>query len=150
MNGKVALITGASMGIGRATALAFANAGASIAAIDINESEGEDIASKIVAAGGACIYVKADVSQAAEMENAVAVTVAQYKRLDYAANDAGIDIESLVESDHRTATLSEEMFDKVLAVNLKGIFLSMKYEIRQMLKQGRGGSIVNVASVAAL
>ncbi len=144
LDGKVALVTGAGSGIGRATALAFARDGAKVVAADIVVEGGEETASLIREAGGEATFVKADVSQAADVEALVARVVSTYGRLDCAHNNAGI--EGMMAS---TADQTEAMWDRVIAVNLTGVWLCMKYEIPQMLKQG-GGAIVNTASGAGL
>jgi NAD(P)-dependent dehydrogenase (short-subunit alcohol dehydrogenase family) len=143
-SGKSVLVTGAAGGIGRAAALAFAREGARVAVIDVDAKGGEETVAQIAQAGGDAFFFKADVSQSAQVESMVAAVVERYGRLDCAFNNAGIEIEHLplAESDEAT-------FDRVMSVNVKGVWLCMKYEIRQMLKQG-GGAIVNTASVAGL
>jgi NAD(P)-dependent dehydrogenase (short-subunit alcohol dehydrogenase family) len=141
--GKVVLVTGASTGIGRATALAFGRSGAKLVLGDLDEKAGET-AALIVEAGGQAIFVKADVSQAASVEALVEAAVQAHGRLDVAFNNAGLL--------PRTADLADmelEDFDRTIAVDLRGVFLCLKYEIGQMLKNG-GGAIVNTASVAGL
>jgi NAD(P)-dependent dehydrogenase (short-subunit alcohol dehydrogenase family) len=142
--GKVVLVTGAAGGIGRAASLAFVREGARVAVCDISAAGGEETVAMIRDAGGEALFIKADVSREAEVEALVAQTVSAYGRLDCAFNNAGIEEESkpLGEAD-------EALFDRIMAVNVKGAWLCMKYEIRQMLKQG-GGAIVNTASVAGL
>jgi NAD(P)-dependent dehydrogenase (short-subunit alcohol dehydrogenase family) len=142
--GKVVLVTGAAGGIGRAAALAFAREGARVAVCDISAAGGEETVAMIRQAGGEALFIKADVSREAEVESLVAQTVSTFGRLDCAFNNAGIEEESkpLGETD-------EALFDRIMAVNVKGAWLCMKHEIRQMLKQG-GGAIVNTASVAGL
>jgi NAD(P)-dependent dehydrogenase (short-subunit alcohol dehydrogenase family) len=142
--GKSILVTGAAGGIGRAAALAYAQAGARLTLSDVSTAGGEESAAMIVEAGGEAIFVKADVAKAAEVEALIDKAVAAYGRLDCAFNNAGIEIEHLPLADS-----DEEIFDKIMNVNVKGVWLCMKYEIRQMLKQG-GGSIVNTSSVAGL
>lgn len=143
-DGKVALVTGGSSGIGRVTAVAFAKEGARVAIGDIAVEGGEETLKMIKDAGGEAIFIKADVSKAAEVEVMVQKTIDAYGRLDCAFNNAGIagDVAFIANS-------SEEHWDHVIAVNLKGVYLCMKYEIPQMLKQGKG-AIVNMASVAGL
>ena len=144
LTNKVTLITGAGAGIGRAAALAFAQAGARLALVDVNEEAGATTATLIREAGGEAIFVRADVRQAAEVARMVQATVAHFGRLDCAFNNAGIEGPPT-----RTADTPEADFDQIIAVNLKGVWLCMKYEIQQMLAQG-GGVIVNTASVAGL
>jgi NAD(P)-dependent dehydrogenase (short-subunit alcohol dehydrogenase family) len=144
LDGKVALVTGAGSGIGRATALTFAREGAKVVVADIIAEGGEETVRMVKAAGGEALFVKTDVSKAAEVEALITKVVQTYGRLDCAFNNAGI--EGVFVS---TAECSEENWDRTLAINLKGVWLCMKYEIPQMLKQG-GGAIVNTASVAGL
>jgi len=138
--GKVALVTGAAGGMGRATAQAFAAAGAKVVAADIAADEGEQTAKLIRGNGGEAVFVRTDVSDAADVEAAVATAVNEYGGLDCAANMAAIETETTFLADCEEAT-----FDRLVAVNLRSIFLCLKYEIRAMLQQG-GGSIVNIAS----
>ena len=142
--GKVALVTGAASGIGRASALAFARAGAKTVIADVVVEGGEETVRMIKAAGGDALFVRVDVSQAAEVETLIQKIVERYGRLDYAHNNAGIEGEGAP-----TADCTEENWDRIININLKGVWLCMKYAIPQMLKQG-GGAIVNTASVAGL
>ncbi len=144
LEGKIALVTGGGSGIGKASALAFAREGAKVVVADVVVDGGEETLGLIKKAGGEAIFVKADVSKAAEVEALVNKTVEAYGRLDCTHNNAGIE-GSLV----TTTEYTEESWDRVMAINLKGVWLCMKYEIPQMLKQG-GGSIVNTASGAGL
>jgi len=143
-DGKVALVTGAASGIGRASALAFAREGAKTVVADILVEGGEETVRLIKEAGGEALFVKTDVSKAAEVEALIQKVVDIYGRLDYAHNNAGIEGTMAP-----TADCTEENWDRTININLKGIWLCMKYEIPQMLKQG-GGAIVNTASVAGL
>src|SRR5438552_15072005 len=142
--GKVALVTGAASGIGRASALAFAREGAKTVVADVLVKGGEETARTIKEAGGDALFVRTDVSKAAEVETLIQKIVETYGRLDYAHNNAGI-----AGADAPTADCTEENWDHTIAINLKGVWLCMKYEIAQMLKQG-GGAIVNTASAAGL
>jgi NAD(P)-dependent dehydrogenase (short-subunit alcohol dehydrogenase family) len=144
VEGKVALVTGGGSGIGRATALAFAREGAKVVVADVVAEGGEETVRLIKAAGGEAIFVKADVATAAEVEALVKKAVDTYGRLDCAFNNAGIEGEI-----GQTADCTEENWDRVVDIDLKGVWLCMKYEIPQMLKQG-SGAIVNTASVAGL
>ena len=142
--GKAALITGAGSGIGRASALAFAREGAKVVVADIAVEGGEETVRLIQAAGGEACFVKADVAQASQVEVLVDKAVTAYGRLDYAHNNAGV-----LGSRASTADCTEEEWDRIIAINLKGIWLCMRSEIPQMLEQG-GGAIVNTASAAGL
>ncbi|MDY7005569.1 MAG: SDR family oxidoreductase [Cyanobacteriota bacterium] len=142
-NEKVVLVTGGSSGIGKATALIFAQEGAKVVVAGRRVAEGEQTVHEICEIGGDAIFVKTDVSKASEIEALVNKTVDIYGRLDCAFNNAGVaKIASLINS-------SEEDWEYTLNINLKGTWLSMKYEIAEMLKHGRG-AIVNMASVAGV
>jgi len=142
--GKVAVVTGSASGIGRASALAFASNGAKTVVADVSIEGGEETVRMIKATGGDAFFVRADVSKAAAVEMLIHKVVETYGRLDYAHNNAGI-----VGTVAPTADSTEEDWDRTIAVNLKGVWLCMKYEIPQMLKHG-AGTIVNTASVAGL
>jgi len=144
LTGKVAFITGASTGIGRATAIAYGKVGACVAVVDTNNDAGMMTALQVVEAGGKARFFKCDVSNAAEVKKAVEDTVKEFGRIDYAFNNAGIEGEQ-----GATPDCTEENWNKVINVNLKGVWLCMKYQIPQMLKQG-GGSIINCSSIAGL
>ena len=143
-DGKVALVTGASSGIGRATAMAFSREGAKVVAADVVTEGGEETVRIIQDSGGDAIFVKTDVSQANQVESLIKTAVATYGRVDCAHNNAGI--EGAVAQTHEYL---EDAWDSVMSINLKGVWLCMKYEIPQMLSQGNG-AIVNTASVAGL
>lgn len=143
--GKVALVTGAGSGIGRASAQKFAQEGAKVIVADIVAEGGNETVRLIREAGGEATFVKTDVSQAREVEALVSSTVEIYGRLDCAHNNAGIEGNAAP-----LAECSEADFDRVISINLKGIWLCLKYEVIQMLKQGGGGAIVNTSSVAGL
>jgi NAD(P)-dependent dehydrogenase (short-subunit alcohol dehydrogenase family) len=135
--GKVALVTGAAGGMGRATARAFAAAGAAVVAADIAAEGGEETVSLIKKDGGTAVFVRTDVSAAADVSAAVDAAVTNFGGLDCACNAAAIETETTLLAD-----CEEAIFDRLVAVNLKSIFLCLKYEIRAMLERG-GGAIVN-------
>jgi NAD(P)-dependent dehydrogenase (short-subunit alcohol dehydrogenase family) len=140
-DGKVALVTGAAGGMGRAIALSFGAAGASVVAADIAAEGGAETVELIRQAGGQADFVVTDVAEAASVEQLVAQTVGGFGGLDCAVNAAAIELETV-----RLADVEDEVFDRLVAVNLRSIFLCMKHELRAMLAQGRGGAIVNIAS----
>lgn len=142
--GKVAIVTGGGQGIGAAIAHAFAKEKAKVVVSDILAEPGEKVVAGIKKAGGEAIFVKTDVSKAGQVQELVETTVKTFGRLDYAANNAGVLHPWLPATD-----ITEEDFDKTIAVNLKGVWLCMKYEIPEILKAG-GGAIVNVASIAGV
>ena len=142
---KVALVTGGASGIGRATALTFAREGAKLVIADLNEDGGRQTAHRIVEQGGEAIFVQVDVTSASAVEALISKTVQTYGHLDCAHNNAGISGGGRA----LTAEYPEETWHQVIAVNLTGVWLCMKYEIPQMLSQG-SGAIVNTASVAGL
>jgi NAD(P)-dependent dehydrogenase (short-subunit alcohol dehydrogenase family) len=148
--GKVALVTGGASGIGRAACLAFAREGAKvIVSTDSNIAGGEETVQMIKASGGEATFVKCDVTKASDVEAMVAKAVQLYGGLQYAFNNAGIGPDGGREPLVYVADCPEEIWDRTLNINLKGIFLCMKYEIRQMLKQ-KCGAIVNNSSLGAL
>lgn len=144
LEGKVVLVTGAGSGIGRATALTCVREGAKVVAADVEVAGGEATVAQIKQAGGDATFVQADVSLAAAVEALMAQAVATYGRIDCAHNNAGIEGALAM-----TAEYPEDDWDRVIAVNLKGVWLCMKYELPQMLRQG-GGAIVNTSSLAGL
>lgn len=144
--GKVALVTGAASGLGRAAAYAFAARGAKVVVADVDVKGGEATVSHIKNLDEEAIFVKTDVSKSKEVQSLINKTVETYGRLDYAYNNAGINRGIGVP----TADYQEEDWDIVQSINLKGVWLCMKYEIQQMLKQGGKASIVNTASVSGL
>ena len=148
MQGRVALVTGAAGGIGRASALAFAKAGANLVVADINLTRAEETAHLIEETGSAALAIRTDVSQAGSVEALVQTTINHFGRLDYAHNNAGIAYPAITDM-APTAEQSEELFDRIISVNLKGVWLCMKYELPRMVAQG-GGAIVNTSSVLGL
>jgi NAD(P)-dependent dehydrogenase (short-subunit alcohol dehydrogenase family) len=142
--GKVALVTGGGSGIGRATALAFARAGARVAVDDISEEGGRETVRQIAEAGGEAVFILADVTDEAAVAAMVAQTIAAFGRLDCAFNNAGISGGSRPEEEW-----DSEIFNRTFDINAKGVFFCMKHEIPEMLKQG-GGAIVNTSSVAGM
>ena len=144
LTGKVALVTGGGSGIGRASALTFAREGAKVVVADVAVEGGEETVRLIQQHGGEAIFVKTDVARAAEVEALVARAVQTYGRLDCAHNNAGIEGAAATVVDY-----AEDAWERVIAINLKGVWLCMKYEIPQLLKQG-GGALVNTASTAGL
>src|SRR5271154_2029187 len=145
LEGKTALVTGGTSGIGRDTAVLFAKAGAKVVVAGRREVEGNESVELVRAAGGEALFVKTDVSKASEVESLVKKVVEAFSRLDVAFNNAGIEGVWVP-----IISQSEEDWDRTIDINLKGVWLCLKYEIRQMLKQGGGGAIVNMSSVAGL
>ena len=149
-DGKVALVTGGASGIGRATAVAMAREGARVAVADRSEESAAATVALINAAGGQAIAIGGDVTREADVAAMVARTIAAFGRLDCAFNNAGIAPAAVGPGGQRVHELSQDSFDKMLVVNLTGVFLCLKHEIAQMLAQGGGGAIVNTASIAGL
>ena len=139
-SGKVALVTGGAAGIGRATALAFAAEGLQVVVSDVDVAGGEGTVQLIRDAGGEAVFVRCDVTREAEVKVLMERTLGAYGRLDYAFNNAGIEIEK-----GKLAEGSEAEFDAIMGVNVKGVWLCMKYQLPLLLAQG-GGAIVNTAS----
>jgi NAD(P)-dependent dehydrogenase (short-subunit alcohol dehydrogenase family) len=149
LEGKSALITGGGGGIGRATALAFAREGARLAVADFNEAAAQETVALVNAAGGQAMTLTGDVTDSATVKAMVASVVAAYGRLDCAFNNAGIAGFQVDASGKRTHEWADESFDRMIGVNLKGVWLCMKHELPQMIAQG-GGVIVNTGSIAGL
>ncbi len=141
---QVVLITGAASGIGRTTALAFAAEGALVAAADIDGRGVDGVADEIAACGGRAVPLRADVTDGRQVEQLIGQVVREFGRLDIAFNNAGVEGAPV-----RTADVSEDDFDRIMSVNVRGVWLCMKYEIKQMLRQ-EGGVIINTASAAGL
>jgi NAD(P)-dependent dehydrogenase (short-subunit alcohol dehydrogenase family) len=139
--GKVALVTGGASGMGRATSLAFADAGARVLVADVDVRGGEETAAMIDAAGGAARFVRTDVSSAPAVEAMVAAAVEAFGRLDCAVNNAAIENETVPLAD-----ADDDNFERIIGINVRGVYLCMKHEIRQMMRQGSGGTIVNLGS----
>lgn len=141
---KVVIITGASTGIGRATALKFAENGAKLSLADIQDVEGQKLVEEIRNKGNDCIFIQCDVSKSEDVKQMVETTVQHFGQLDIAYNNAGIEGEMGF-----IAEGSEENFDRVIGINLKGVWACMKYQIPEMLKQQKG-VIVNCSSIAGV
>jgi NAD(P)-dependent dehydrogenase (short-subunit alcohol dehydrogenase family) len=144
LENKVALVTGGTSGIGKATAIALGVAGAKVVFSGRREAEGEDVANSIRKSGAECLFVRSDVSSESDVQALIGETVATYSRLDCAFNNAGIASPAKPLHEH-----SLEDFDDLMAVNVRGLFLCMKYELQQMITQG-SGVIVNNSSTSGL
>jgi NAD(P)-dependent dehydrogenase (short-subunit alcohol dehydrogenase family) len=144
MAGRVAFVTGAASGIGRATALAFAQRGAHVAVADIDQAGNQDTARMIQDEGGQALAVDCDVTSSADVHAALTATVHAFGRLDYAFNNAGAEQQPMP-----AAEISERDWDRVIAINLRGVFLCLKHEIPILLEHG-GGAIVNTSSGAGV
>ena len=142
--GKVAFVTGAGSGIGRATALTFAREGASVVVADVSEPGNQKTARMIEESGGRALAVRCDVTRSEDVKAALDQTIATFGRLDAAFNNAGIE-----QAKKAMADITEEEWDRIVAINLRGVFLCMKHEIPLMLEQG-GGAIVNTSSGAGV
>jgi len=145
LQNKVAIVTGAAMGMGKATATLFAEAGAKVIIADYNEEASQETVDEIKETGGEASFVQVDVSNEEQVQNLVEQTVEIYGRLDVAVNNAAI-----TPDDKPVAEMDMDYYDQLMSVDLKGVSLCMKYEIQQLLKQGDGGSIVNTSSVSGL
>lgn len=144
-DGKVIVITGAANGIGRSAAERFASQGAKVVVSDIDVDHGRGVVADIEKAGGEAKFISCDVTDEAEVHGLIRRTVEAFGRLDYAFNNAGW--EGVMQP---LDQLDSAVFDKVIGINLRGVFLCMKYELKQMIEQGDGGSIVNNSSIAGL
>ena len=145
LEGRTAIVTGGGGGLGRATVLVFAERGAKVVVAGRSSEAGEETVSLVEAAGGTASFVPCDVSQPQDVRRLVEQTVERYGRLDYAYNNAGVaQTPALIED------LDESEWARVIGANLTGVFLCMKYEIRQMVAQGEGGAIVNASSAAGM
>jgi NAD(P)-dependent dehydrogenase (short-subunit alcohol dehydrogenase family) len=142
LEGKVAVVTGGTSGIGRETGVRFAKAGVKVVIAGRREQEGEETLDLVSAAGGEGLFLKTDVTKASEVEALIQKTVERFGRLDIAFNNAGIEGAWVP-----IVRQSEQDWDRTIEVNLKGVWLCLKYEIRQMVKQAGSGAIVNMASV---
>jgi NAD(P)-dependent dehydrogenase (short-subunit alcohol dehydrogenase family) len=140
-DGRVALVTGAASGMGRAIALALAGEGAAVVVADVAVEGGEQTAAAIADKGGRAVFRRTDVSSSEDVQAMVDTAVAEFGGLDHGVNAAAIENET-----QPLADCKEETYDRMLAVNLRSVFLCMKYEIRAMRAQGRGGTVVNIAS----
>lgn len=145
LNGKVVIVTGGTSGIGRDTAVLFAKCGAKVAIAGRREPEGHETVRLIQDAGAESLFVQTDVAKQGDVETLVQKVAEKFGRLDVAFNNAGVEGVFVP-----IARQSEQDWDRTIAVNLKGVWLCMKYEIRQMLKQGHGGTIVNMASIMGM
>jgi len=141
---KIALVTGGSSGIGRATARVLAREGALVVVVDIDSTGAGETMEQVKQLGGDGVFIRADISQASEVKSTLDEVVRRYGSLDMACNNSGIEGDTV-----RTAEVEESDFDRIMAVNVKGTWLCMKHEIAQMVQQG-GGVIVNMASVAGM
>jgi 3-oxoacyl-[acyl-carrier protein] reductase len=141
---KVALITGAASGMGKSAALIFAQEGAKVAAVDIDEKQTQQTVSEIAKNGGQALALRADVSKSEDVQKMIDQTLAHFGALNIIYNNAGIEGES-----NFLSNMTEEQFDRVIAINLRGVFLGMKYALPHLIKAG-GGSIINQASIAGL
>jgi len=145
LQGKSIIVTGGSTGIGRASALRIAAEGAAVTVADVNEAAAREVVEAITAGGGSAQFIRTDVTRTSEVRAMIASAVEAYGRLDGALNNAGIEgtFTNIVK-------MTEDDYDRTVAVDLKGVWLCVKYQVEQLLAQGAGGSIVSTASVAGL
>jgi NAD(P)-dependent dehydrogenase (short-subunit alcohol dehydrogenase family) len=149
LDGRVAIVTGGNSGIGRAAALALARAGARVVVAARRAPEGAAVVADIEASGGGAVFVRTDVVEEADVERMVETALRSYGRLDIAFNNAGADTMGGVSTSTAVTELEEADWDRIVGVNLKGVWLSIKHELRPMLEAG-AGSIVNTSSIAGL
>lgn len=145
LKGKVALVTGASSGIGKAIALTFARSGATVVIADINESAGQDVVSEIEAMGQKSLYLSCDITSTEQVQSMVQTVVNSFGCLDIAVNNAGVGLPPEL-----TADIDVEKFEWMVNLNLTGAFRCMKFELNQMVEQEQGGVIINMASALGL
>ncbi|MEH7272147.1 SDR family NAD(P)-dependent oxidoreductase [Neobacillus vireti] len=143
LEGKVAIVTGAAMGMGEATAKLFAEAKAKVVIADFNEEKGRAVTDAINSSGGEAAFVKVDISKSEEVQKMVRFAVDTFGKLDVAVNNA-----ALTPDDKPAAEFDEAYWNRLMSVDLTGTALCMKYELQQMQKQGNGGSIINISSVS--
>jgi NAD(P)-dependent dehydrogenase (short-subunit alcohol dehydrogenase family) len=144
LEGKAAIITGGGAGLGSAAAELFAAAGARVLVADLDVATGQETVDRIVSAGGIASFQAVDVSRASDVRAMVAAAVERYGRLDCAVNNAGV-----IPDNRPLPDLKEDEFDRIIAINLKGVALCLKYELSQMLSQDGGGAIVNIGSTSS-
>ena len=140
---KVAIVTGAAMGMGAATAQLFAAAGAKVVIADMNAAKGNEVVAEIEATGGNAFFQMVDISRSEQVKAMVDAAVERYGRLDAAVNNA-----ALTPDDKPLAEFDEDYWDRLMSIDLKGTALCMKWELQQMIRQGGGGSIINISSVS--
>jgi len=143
LEGKVAIVTGAAMGMGKDTAVLFAEAKAKVVIADFNAEKGQAVVEEIKAAGGEASFVKVDISNSKEVQAMVKFTVDTYGKLDIAVNNA-----ALTPDDKPAHDFDEDYWNRLIGVDLTGTALCLKYELKQMREQGQGGSIINISSVS--
>jgi len=143
LEGKVAIVTGAAMGMGKETAVLFAEAKAKVIIADFNEEKGQAVAEEIKAAGGEASFVKVDISRSKDVQAMVKFAVDTYGKLDVAVNNA-----ALTPDDKPAHDFDEDYWNRLIGVDLTGTALCLKYELKQMREQGQGGSIINISSVS--